>query len=137
MIDSPMARAARGDAGWKPSRPSSRIVNDARSFADAAQQGGHADPDDVSEYLRLASKAFLSSDHASARAVFEALLIPISTVDIDLGQHELVDDVLSVDVHTCLAQYVTSVYTTASAVFKAIETVGISRERSQDREATD
>jgi hypothetical protein len=42
VIDSLMARAARGDAGWKPNRPSSRIVNDARSFADAAQQVGHA-----------------------------------------------------------------------------------------------
>jgi hypothetical protein len=99
------------------------------SFADAAQQVGHADPDDVSDYLRLASKAFLAGDHASARAIFEALLIPISTVDIDLGQHELVDDVLSVDVHTCLAQYVTSVYTTtplpdrAGALFNAIEIV--------------
>jgi hypothetical protein len=129
VVLSLMTRAAKGDAGWKPARPSSRIVNDARSFADAAQQVGHADPDDVSEYLRLASKAFLAGDHASARAVFEALLIPISTVDIDLGQHELVDDVLSVDVRTCLAQYVTSVYTTtplpdrAGAVFKAIESV--------------
>ena len=129
VIDSLMTRAARGDAGWKPNRPSSRIVNDARSFADAAQQVGHADPDDVSEHLRLASKAFLAGDHASARAVFEALLIPISTVDIDLGQHELVDDVLSVDVHACVAQYMTSVYTTsplpdrAGAVFKAIENV--------------
>jgi hypothetical protein len=129
VIDSLMTRAARGDAGWKPHRPSPRIVGEARSFADAAQQVGHADPDDVSEYLRLASKAFLAGDHASARAVFEALLIPISTVDIDLGQHELVDDVLSIDVHTCVAQYVTSVYTTtplpdrAGAVFKAIENV--------------
>jgi hypothetical protein len=113
----------------KPNRRSSRIVNRARSFADAAQQIGRADPDDVSEHLRLASRAFLAGDHASARAVFEALLIPISTVDIDLGQHELVDDVLSVDVHACVAQYVTSVYTTtpladrAGAVFKAIENV--------------
>ena len=129
VIDSLMARAARGNAGWKPNRPSSRIVNDARSFADATQKVGHAEPDDVSEHLRLASKAFLAGDHASARAVFEALLIPISTVDIDLGQHELVDDVLSVDVHACVAQYVTSVYTTsplpdrAGAVFKAIENV--------------
>ena len=129
VVDSLMTRAVRGDAGWKPTRPSSRIVNDARSFADAAQQVGHADPDDVSEHLRLASKAFLAGDHASARAVFEALLVPISIVDIDLGQHELVDDVLSVDVHTCVAQYVTSVYTTtplpdrAGAVFKAIENV--------------
>jgi hypothetical protein len=129
VIDALLSRAARGEAGWKPNRPSSRIVNDARSFADAAQQVGYADPDDVSEHLRLASRAFLAGDHASARAVFEALLIPMSTVDIDLGQHELVDDVLRVDVRTCIAQYVTSVYTTtclpdrASAVFKAIESV--------------
>ena len=129
VIDSLLSRAARGEAGWKPNRPSSRIVNDARSFADAAQRVGHADPDDVSEHFRLASRAFLAGDHASARAVFEALLIPISTVDIDLGQHELVDDVLTVEVHTCVAQYVTSVYTTtplperAGAVFNAIENV--------------
>ena len=129
VVDSLLSRAARGEAGWKPNRPSSRIVNDARSFADAAQQVGHADPDDVSEHLRLAGKAFLAGDHASARAVFEALLIPISTVDIDLGQHELVEDVLRVDVHTCVAQYVTSVYTTtplpnrAGALFNAIENV--------------
>ena len=60
VIDSLMTRAVRGDVGWKPNRPSPRVVNDARSFADAAQQVGHADPDDVSEYLRLASKAFLT-----------------------------------------------------------------------------
>jgi hypothetical protein len=129
VMDSLMTRASRGDAGWKPNRRTPRIVGEARSFADAAQQVGHAAPDDVSEYLRFASKTFLAGDHASARAVFEALLIPISTVDIDLGQHELVDDVLSVDIHTCLAQYVTSVYTTtplpdrAGALFKAIENV--------------
>jgi hypothetical protein len=129
VIDSLLSRAARGEAVWKPNRPSSRIVNDARSFADAAHLVGHADPDDVSEHLRLASRAFLAGDHTTARAVFEALLIPISTVDIDLGQHELVDDVLTVDVHTCVAQYVTSVYTTtplperAGVVFKAIENV--------------
>jgi hypothetical protein len=129
VIDSLMTRATRGDAGWKPNRPSSRIVNNARSFAAAAHQVGYAAPDDVSEHLRLASKAFLAGDHSSARAVFEALLIPISTVDIDLGQHELVDDVLSVDVHACIVQYVTSVYTTtpladrAGAVSTAIENV--------------
>src|SRR5262249_56134937 len=109
IIDSLFARAARGHAGWKPNHPSSRAVDDARSFADAARQLGYADPGDVTEHLRLASKAFLAGDHSSARAVFEALLIPISTADIDLGQHELVDDVLSVDVHACVAQYVTSV----------------------------
>ena len=67
VVDSLLSRAARGDAGWKPNRLSSRIVNDARSFAEAAKQVGHADPDDVSEHLRLAGKAFLAGDHASAQ----------------------------------------------------------------------
>ncbi len=129
VVDSLMARAAKGHTGWRPSHPSQRIVSDAQSFADAARRVGYADPGDVSEHLRLASKAFLAGDHASARSVFEALLLPIATVDIDLGQHELVDDVLSIDVQACVAQYVTSVYTTtplgdrAGAVFKAIEDV--------------
>jgi hypothetical protein len=81
VIDSLLSRAARGEASWKPNRPSSRIVNGARSFADAAQRVAFADPDDVSELLRLASRAFLAGDHASARAVFEALLIPIAAVE--------------------------------------------------------
>ena len=36
VVDSVMARAVKGHAGWKPNRPSSRVVNDARSFAGAA-----------------------------------------------------------------------------------------------------
>jgi hypothetical protein len=45
------------------------------------------------------------ADHASARAIFEAILPPIESVDIDLGQHELVEEVLRVDVPACVAQY--------------------------------
>jgi hypothetical protein len=129
IIDGLIARAAKGDAGWKPSRPSQRIVDAAKSFAEAARVVGYADPVDVSEHLRLGSKAFLAGDQASARDVFEALLPPIAVADIDLGQHELVDGVLGVDAHTCVAQYVTSVYTTtaladrAAAVHTAIEQV--------------
>jgi hypothetical protein len=48
-------------------------------------------------------------------------------VDIDLGQHELVEEDLGVDARVCVAQYVASVYTTtplrdrADAVLQAIE----------------
>ncbi len=129
IVDQLMARAVKGRAGWKPSRPSQRIVDNARSFAEAARVVGYADPTDVSEHLRLGSRAFLAGDHVSARGLFEALLPPIAVADIDLGQHELVDEVLGVDAHTCVAQYVTSVYTTtsladrAAAVHTAIEQV--------------
>jgi hypothetical protein len=58
--------------------------------------------------------------------VFEALLLPVAQGDINLGQHEMVEEVLSVDLHVTAAQYVTSVYTTtrlggrANAVYSAI-----------------
>ena len=74
-------------------------------------------------------KAFLAGDHAGARAVFEAILPPIAGVDIDLGQHELVEEVLGVDARACVAQYATSVYTTtplrdrADAILRALEQV--------------
>lgn len=82
----------------------------------------------MTDHLRRASQAFLAGDHASARAVFDAILPPIASVDIDLGQHELVEDVLGVDALVCAAQYVASVYTTTplrdrvDAVLRTIET---------------
>lgn len=129
IVDELIARAVKGRGGWKPSRPAQRIVDDATSFAEAACVVGHADPADVSEHLRLGGKAFLAGDHPTARGVFEALLLPISVTDIDLGERELVDEVLMVDAHTCVAQYVASVYTTtpvnqrADAVLRAMDQV--------------
>jgi hypothetical protein len=127
-----VARATQGQAGWRPSRQSARLVDEARAFADAARQAAYADPDEVSDYLRRGTRAFLAGDHASARAVFEALLIPVAQGDISLGQQEMVEEVLNVDMHVTVAQYVASVYTTiplgrrASAVYSALtEVAGI------------
>jgi hypothetical protein len=56
-------------------------------------------------------------------------LPPIAGVDIDLGQHELVEEVLGVDARACVAQYATSVYTTtplrdrADRILRALEQV--------------
>ena len=129
IIDTFIARATKATSGWKPSRPSQRIVDDARSFAKAARHVGYADAEDVTGHLRRATKAFHAGDHAGARAVFEAILLPIAVADIDLGQHELVEEVLGVDAHGCVAQYAASVYTTsplrdrADAVLQALEQV--------------
>src|SRR5216684_6745200 len=60
MVDSLVARAAGGEAGWRPSRPSQRIVDEVVLFAEAARHVGHADPDDVSAHLRKGTKAFLA-----------------------------------------------------------------------------
>jgi hypothetical protein len=129
VVDTLIGRATKASSGWKPTRPSQRMVEEAQSFAEAARHIGHADPDDVTEHLRRATKAFLSGDHASAKAVFEAILPPIASVDIDLGQHELVEEVLGVDARASVAQYVASVYTTTplrhrtDAILRALEQV--------------
>jgi hypothetical protein len=129
VVDTLIARGTKTTSGWRPKRPSQRIVEEARSFAEAARHVGHADPYDVTEHLRRGTKAFLAGDHASARAVFEAILPPIACVDIDLGQHELVEEVLGVDARVCVAQYAASVYTTtplrsrADGIIQAIEQV--------------
>jgi hypothetical protein len=124
-----LTRTTKGDVGWKPSRPSTRVVDEVSAFADAARRVAYADPDEVSDYLCHGTRAFLAGDHASARAVFEALLLPVARGDINLGQHEMVEEVLNVDLHVAVAQYVTSVYTTtplsgrANAVYSAISHV--------------
>lgn len=129
IVDRLVARAAKGATGWRPARTSQRIVADAQSFADAARRIGHADPEDVTEHLRRATRAFLAGDHSSARAVFDAILPPMASVEIDLGQHELVEEVLGIDAHMCVAQYAASVYTTtpmrdrAAAILQTIEHV--------------
>ena len=112
VIDAVLARAARGSAGWKPASPSDRAVAEVKSFADAARRVGQAEPEDVDAYLRRASRAFLAGNPVAARAMFEALLLPVLDADIDLGQDEMVEEVLSADVEDAPAQYVVSVYVT-------------------------
>ncbi len=129
IVDRLVARAAKAAAGWTPTPPSQRFVVKAQSFADAARRIGHADAEDVTEHLRRATRAFLAGDHSTARAVFEAILPPIASMEIDLGQHELVEEVLGIDAHMCVAQYVATVYTATpmrdrvDAILRTIEDV--------------
>lgn len=112
-------RAVRGGSGWTPAAPSAAAVDEAVAFADAAARVGYADPADVDERLRRGSAALLRKDYAAARRIFGALLRPIAAAEIDLGQHELVDEVLGVDAHECTAQYVVAVYMTADPARRA------------------
>src|SRR5258708_387047 len=115
-------RASRGPAPLPRSRPSTRgddcsgtaVVRPYRLRRPARRSTNHN-----SDYLRLGTRAFLAGDHASARAVFEALLLPVAQGDISLGQHEMVEEVLNVDMHVTVAQYVASVYTTTPLVGRA------------------
>jgi len=120
-------RAAKGNIGWQPSGPTDKGVAEALAFVKAAKRTGYADPSEVDDYLRQGSDAFLCRNYHAASRIFQALLLPISDGEIDLGQDELFEEVLSMDASNCAAQYVVAVYMTsaldqrATAVFKAIE----------------
>jgi hypothetical protein len=67
----------------------------------------------VDERLSRASAAFFRRDYPFARGIFGTLLRPLAEVEIDLGQHEMVDEVLGVEPSAWAAQYVVSIYMTS------------------------
>ena len=119
LVNALVDRAARNESDWTPAGPSDEGVSEIVTFAEAAKQVGYADPSDVDDYLRQGSNAFLGADYRAAFQIFRALLLPISEAEIDLGQHEMVDEVLGVDVATCAGQYVVSTYMTAVSSHRA------------------
>ncbi|MFQ5766806.1 MAG: hypothetical protein ACE5ID_02335 [Acidobacteriota bacterium] len=129
LINALVDRAARNSAGWMPKGPTEKLVADIVAFADAAKRVGQADPEDMDAHLRQGCHAFLARNYQAAFRIFRALLIPLSDVDIDLDQHEMLDEVLGVDVGRCAAQYIVSMYMTSSpqhrgkAVLSAVEDV--------------
>jgi hypothetical protein len=112
-------RADRSGSGWVPAPLNVEQVAEVHDFMKAAIGVGQADPADVDRYLSLGSRAFLAKDYAAAHRIFGALLRPIGDAEIDLGQHEMVDEVLFVDTVECAAQYAVSVYMMTSAADRA------------------
>jgi hypothetical protein len=113
VVTSLIERAARGKSGWVPSGPGRDEVAEVVAFAKAAQRVGYADPRDVDERLSRGSAAFFRKAYSAARGIFGALLRPLAEGEIDLGQHELVDEVLGVEPSMCAGQYVVSIYMTS------------------------
>ena len=127
LVNALIDRAARNRSDWIPAGPNGALVADIVSFAEAAMRVGYAEPSEVDDYLRAGSNAFLGQDYQAALQIFRALLIPMGNGDFDLGQDEMVDEVLGADVHGCAAQYVVSMYMSATtqsrgkAVLSAID----------------
>ncbi len=126
-VQDALLRASRSAAGFGPQGPSEAVVAEVERFAAAARRVGQADPAEVDDYLRQGVKASMAGHHEAARAIFDALIEPIAEAEIDLGQDEMVDEVLAVDLHECEVRYAAAVYFTtptdgrAEAVFDALE----------------
>lgn len=69
----------------------------------------------IRDMLPWFDEALLGKNYDAAFRIFRALLIPVGKVDIDLGQHEMLDEVLGVDPAVCATQYVVSMYMTSAS----------------------
>lgn len=107
-------RAARNGSGWVPQGPTDAVVKEVEAFGEAAKRVGYAEPSEVDAYLREGCNAFLAKNYAAAFQIFRALLFPAGHGEFHLGQDEMIDEVLGVDPATCAAQYVASMYMTAT-----------------------
>jgi hypothetical protein len=113
VVTSLIERAARGKSGWAPAAPGRDEVAKVVAFVRAARRIGYANPRDVDERLSRGSAAFFRKDYPCARGIFGTLLRPLAEGEIDLGQHEMVDEVLGVEPSAWAAQYVVSIYMTS------------------------
>ncbi len=129
FVNTLIDRAASTRSGWIPKRPADERVSEILAFAEAAKRSGYADAPEVDDCLREGSNAFLAKDYEAACQIFRALLRPLGEGEIDLGQDEMVDEVLGMDVAACAAQHIVATYMTsvpadrAGAVRSAIENV--------------
>lgn len=114
LVNEVIERAARNKTQWIPAGPSDEMVAEITAFSKAAKRVAYADPTIVDEYLRQGSNAFWAQDYPKAYQIFRTLLFPIANGEIDLGHHEMIDEVLGVEPSDCASQYVVSVYMTTS-----------------------
>ena len=115
LVNVLVERAARNRSGWVPAGPSEALVADIVAFAEAAKRIAYAEPFEVDDHLQQGLNAFLSRNYGAALRIFRALLVPMCEGKFHVGQDEVVEEVLAADVRTCAAQYVVSVYMTATA----------------------
>lgn len=101
-------------AGWTPPGPSESKIQEIEEFSVRAKKIVRISPGEMDTYLREGTLAFLARDYAAAFRIFRSLLKPLNWGDFDLGQEELFDEVLGVDLVDSTFRYVVAMYMTAS-----------------------
>jgi hypothetical protein len=116
-----MPRSRSPSRGTKFSQVASD-VEAALAFAKAAKRVGYVEPSEVDAHFRSGSAAFRRKDYAAAHEIFGALLLPMTTLEIDLGHDEFVEEVLATDLRESVSQYLVATYmvTAPSKRLKAV-----------------
>lgn len=130
LVHAVLDAAARTDGDWRPDTPSADQV--ARIVAAAAHTARteEADPAVVDGYLRAGADAFLGRGYEAAQRIYGAWLPVLTDGFVDCGQHEMLDEVLGMDLGECAAHYAVACYMCAApagrpeAVHAAITSAG-------------
>ncbi len=123
IVDALVRRAA-SSSSWRPGAPRAEVVDQVQGFVASSRRTGRAEPERVDEILRKGVEASLASDHQAARAILGAMLVPLAKSEFDLGQEEMIEEVLSIDLEDCVARYVAAVYITTPLPERAGELLG-------------
>ena len=84
-IEDRLLRRAAARGGYRPTPPAPQIVGEVLELVMAARRVGYADPLEIDEYLRSGVTASLAGEHATARRILGALLLPIAEAEMISG----------------------------------------------------
>ena len=112
-------RAGERQQGWAPQPPDEALVGEIEAFAQRALRDYYADASEVDAYLCEGSTSFFAGDYRGARRIYGALLPPLANADFHVDQDEMVDEMLGVDLESCVLQYLISIYMTNPAPERA------------------
>jgi hypothetical protein len=128
LVDSLVDRAARSRSGWIPAGPTHDSVGEILS---SPERPSGSDMPIRPWWTTTCGKARTRSWQGLPIRISDlpGVAGPLGNGDVDIGQHETLDEVLSVDGAACAAEYVISMYMTATpskrgkAVLSAIDEV--------------
>lgn len=110
LIDGLLQQASRSRSGWRPQAPGGSFRKDLERFLQKGRNGADVDPEEAAAFLRKARQAFFAGQYDLAREAFEPLLDSIGSAELEMGFHELPDEVLTVDLSECARLFLVSVY---------------------------
>ncbi|MEE4277444.1 MAG: hypothetical protein V2I82_03145 [Halieaceae bacterium] len=112
-------RAGGRRQGWAPQSPDEALISDIEAFAQRALIESYADASEVDAYLCEGSAAFHAENYPGALRIYHALLPPLANADFHVDQEEMVDEMLGVDLESCVLQYLISLYMTTPVAERA------------------
>ena len=129
-----LTRASQAAGGWRAAKPARKDMVRVMNVIEVALKTGYTEPDQINDCLYLANQAYLAREYQNARVIFAALLPPLFDGEIDVGQYELISEILTVDEDECVNRWLVSVYmrtpieTRAGEIFKTLKECGGVRE---------